>query len=225
MFNRISRANLVALSVLVAHHCFAEPPIRVGEGEVETKTRSQMMESLPVRILNSRGEPVRDAVVEPWAIRSGQGHYMWPNGEYDRTGVSPEEVVTDLQGSATIAYPRFTLLDEGTHTIGVSLHVDHRDYAFPDAIHVDVPLENESPYEVVLDDAVPIELRPMIDGKPADTSNLYAFWSDGRSGRGHTMARTETSLRLPPVRPGSHSVLVAKMDGDRVTHFSRIVDF
>jgi hypothetical protein len=184
------------------------------------------MESLPVRVLDSRGKPIRDAIVEPWALGSGQGHSSWPNGEYDRTGVLPEKVVTDVRGNATIAYPRFKDLGEGTRTLVVSIHVDHRDYAYPDAIHIEVPLENDSPHEVVLDDAVPIELRPMIDGKATDTSYLYAYWSDIRAWTpGYTVERTASSLRLPPVKPGSHSVLVAKMNGDRVTHFSRIVDF
>jgi len=76
------------------------------------------------------------------------------------------------------------------------------------------------------DDAVPIEIRPTIDGKATDTSDLYAYWSDARSWRSaHLMERTESSLRIPPVKPGNHSVLVAKMKGERVTHFSRIVRF
>ena len=118
-------ANLVALSIVAAQFCFAEPPSQVSGDGAELKTRSQVVESLPVRVVDSRGEPVRGAIVEPWAIRSGQGHYMWPNGEHDRTEVSPEEVDTDVQGNARIAYPRFTLLDEGVRTIGVSISVDH----------------------------------------------------------------------------------------------------
>lgn len=219
-------ANLVALSIVAAQFCFAEPPSQVSGDGAELKTRSQVVESLPVRVVDSRGEPVRGAIVEPWAIRSGQGHYMWPNGEHDRTEVSPEEVDTDVQGNARIAYPRFTLLDEGVRTIGVSISVDHRDYACPEPMHIEVPLDNDEPYVVVLEDAVPIELRPMIDGKPTEASNLYAFWSGVRSGKsGFTLERTASTLRLPPLKPGSQSVLVAKMDGDRVTHFSRIVDF
>ncbi len=47
----------------------------------------------------------------------------------------------------------------------------------------------------------------------------YAFSSD-------TMGRTsESTLRLPPCKAGMNSVIVAKMEGARVTHFSKIIDF
>ena len=39
------------------------------------------------------------------------------------------------------------------------------------------------------------------------------------------LRREGTTLRLPRFEAGSQSVLIAKMDGDHITHFSKIVDF
>lgn len=204
--------------------CAAEPPGSADEREPHPG--AQVIKPLPIRVLDSNGEPVLGATVTPWALRSGQGHSRWPSGEYDRTEAQPEAVTTGVDGEATIKYPLLKDLGESVRTIGVSVFVDHRDFAFPDAIHIDVPLENDSPYEVVLDNGVPVELRPTIDGDLTDMSNLFALWSDGRSWRpGNSVERTDSSLRLPPFKPGSHSVLVARLDDDRVTHFSEVVEF
>jgi hypothetical protein len=186
----------------------------------------QVMKPLVIRVLDPAGQPVSGATVMPWALRSSQGHGWWGGGE-DRAGVEPKAVITGEEGQATVFYPYWRDLKESTRTIGVSLHVDHPDFAFPDAIHVDALPEGESAYEVKLDYGVPVELRPTILGESTDTDDLFAFWSDGRSWQaGDSMERTgESTLRLPPLKPGAHSVLVAKMEGERVTHISEILNF
>ncbi|EMI18635.1 signal peptide protein [Rhodopirellula maiorica SM1] len=220
-------AVLLLLSISTTHCCIAtEPATSVDDGKSDRFAAVQVMESLPIRVIDSKGEPVSGATITPWALRSAQGHGRWPNGEYDRTHAQPESVVTSGAGDAIIEYPFFKDLGEGVRTIGVSIFVDHRDFAFPDAIHIDVPLESDLVYEVILDKGVAVELHPTIDSEIADTSKLFAYGSDGRSWMpSDAIERTETSLRLPPIKPGGHSVLVARMEGDRITHFSEILDF
>ncbi|KAA5538635.1 hypothetical protein FYK55_26855 [Roseiconus nitratireducens] len=206
--------------------CAEEPDQLTSDIDGEPQTVSQVIKSFPIRVLDSDRQPISGAEVTPWALRSGQGHGSWSNGEYDRTETQPNSAFTDANGNATVEYPFFHYLKERVRTTGVSIIVDHRDYAIPDTIHIAVPLEDDSAYEVILDRGVPAILHPTIDGKPTDTESLFAFWSEGRSWRPTDMLERKGSiLRLPPFKPGRHSVLVAKMEGDRITHFSEIVDF
>jgi len=217
-----------ALLLLVSIRCFgisAEPigiSVVVDSG---TRVGIQVMEALPVRVLDPEGRPVPGVAVTPWALRSSQGHGWWDDDD-DRCGVQPQAVTTNEKGEATVAYPYLRDVKEGTRTIAVSIFVDHHDFAFPKATHIDVPLEEELVHEIKLDYGVPVELRPTIPGQSVDTDNLFAFWSDGRSWQsdGSEERTAESTLRLPPLKPGTHSVLIAKLDGECVTHLSEIVD-
>lgn len=90
-----------------------------------------------------------------------------------------------------------------------------------------MPLESKGPYEVKLSRGVPLEIRPFIDGKAISLDGVFLLWSDGRSWRkGVAPEKTASgSLRIPAMRPGKNSMLAVKLDGDRATHFSRIIEF
>ena len=105
--------------------------------------------------------------------------------------------------------------------------MDHPKFAYVDSLHIDVPLESKDPYEIKLTRGVPVEIRPLIDGKPTTLDDLFVRWSDGRSWlKGVTPEKTAAgTLRIPAMPPGKNSVLVVKLDGERATHFSKIVDF
>ncbi|MDM4019396.1 hypothetical protein [Roseiconus lacunae] len=227
--HKILTSVVATTLLLVSIHavcCAEEPDQLASDIDGEPQTVAQVIKSFPIRVLDSDRHPVSGAEVTPWALRSGQGHGRWPNGEYDRTETRPNSTTTDGNGNATVEYPYFTDVKERVRTIGVSIYVNHRDYAFPGPIHVDVPLQDDSIHEVILDSGVPVTLHPTIDGNPTDTDDLFAYWSEGRSWQATDMLERKGSiLQLPPLKPGRHSVLVAKMDGDRITHFSEIVDF
>ena len=191
----------------------------------ESPVRQQMLE-LPIRVVDSRGKPVASARVSPWALRSSQGHGWWGNN--DKTaGVGPEDVDTDAAGNATVHYPYYRNVQERIRTISVSLHVDHPEFAFLDHVHIDVPLESPGSYAVELADGATVEIRPLLDGKPADLEGIFALWSDGRSYQPrHAPEKLAGGvLRIPAMPAGSQSVLVVKLDAERATHFSRITDF
>ena len=222
-----SIVGAISLStVLICYSLYGEPSTPLGVALDEPPLGLQVAKSLAIRVLDPAEQPVHGATVTPWALRSSQGHGWWSSKD-DPSEMRPTEVITNEAGEATIAYPHFRNADEGTRTIGVSVFVDHRDYAYPDAFHIDVPREDNSPYEVKLEGGVSVELQPTIADEPASTDNLFAYWSGGRSWKsGHLMERTaHSTLRLPPLKPGKHSALVAKLDGDRVTHISGIVEF
>ncbi len=135
--------------------------------------------------------------------------------------------MTDDDGKATVRYPKYRALNERINTIEVTLRVDHPDFAYVDAEFIEVPLETKGPYEVKLKPAVRRDGAAKVDGKPASLDNLFVIWSDGRSWlRGSEPEKTaDGKLKFPGIGPGKNSVLLAKLDGDRITHFSKITDF
>ncbi len=186
---------------------------------------AQQMLPLPVRVIDATGKPVAKAKVRPWALRSSQGHGWWRKGD-EEAGVGPTDVLTDKDGNATVLYPKYRDVQEQIRTLAVSLSIDHADYAFIDAEHIDVPLETKGPYEIKLAGGVPLEIRPLLDDKPADLKDLFALWSDGRSWQPGAAAEKlpDGALRIPAMPPGKNSILLIKLDGERATHFSKITD-
>jgi hypothetical protein len=165
--------------------------------------------------------------VTPWALRSSQGHGLWTKDYNKAVGVGPEAVITGADGKAEVLYPKYEDDSEKITTIGVSVSVDHPDFAFDDAEHIEVPLETKGPYEVKLKRGATYEVRPLVDGKPASLDDLYAIWSGGRSYNPGTAPEktSEGTLRFRGISPGKNSLLLAKLDGERVTAFSKITDF
>jgi hypothetical protein len=198
----------------------------VGKVLKKAADSKQKMLKLPVRVVSPEGKPVPNATVTPWALRSSQGHGWWGK-EDERSGMGPEPVITDTGGNAVVLYPNFRDAVEKVATIGVSVNVDHPEFAYLDAEHIDVPLETKGPHEIKLKPGVDVEVRPLLDGKPTALDDLYAIWSSGRSLQpqaGPEMTRDGT-LRLRGLAPGKNSVLLVKMVGERPTNFSKITDF
>jgi hypothetical protein len=188
--------------------------------------RKQETLKLPVRIVDADGKPVANAKVTPWALRCSQGHGTWGKDD-KRAGLDPQDYRTDENGTATVLYPRYRDLPEQISTIGVSLFVDHPEFAYANDLHIDVPLTSKDPYEIKLKPGVPVKVRPTIDGKAASLENLYAIWSDGRSWRSDVSLQktAEGTLKIPAMPPGKNSLLLVTLEGERATHLSKIVDF
>jgi hypothetical protein len=183
------------------------------------------MLELPVRVVDEDGKPVAKAKITPWALRSSQGHGHWQQND-KRAQQGPQKVLTDDDGFATVEYPQLRDVQEAVRTLAVSLQVDHPDFAFADDLHVDVPLESEPPYLIELTKGGSVTVRPMDDGSPT-TDEVFALWSDGRSWLpGAALKKLDDgSLELSAIPSGDNSVLLVKLDGERATHFSKIVDF
>lgn len=201
---------------------------RAADNEVSAATADthQEMLELRVRVVDADGEPVAGAKVTPWALRSSQGHGWWKKGDVS-AGVGPQDVVTDANGLATVKYPKYRSLVEWTKTISVSVMVDHPDFVYVNAEHVDVPLETQGSHEIRLTRGVPVEVRPLVDGRPAAIDGLHAFWSDGRAwipGAGPVVT-PEGTLRFPAMAPGKNSLLLVRLDGQRASAFSRVIHF
>lgn len=185
------------------------------------------MVTLPVRVVDPTGKPVAGVKVFPWALRSSQGHGLWMADPEERAQIAPQEVVTDADGAAPVLYPLLRVVAEGVHTIGVSLQVDHPDFAFSSDIHVEVPLEQSEPYEIKLGAGAPVVIEPDWQNADKAPGELVALWSDGRSWQPGASAEKLAggSLRIPALPIGKSSVLLVNLDGERATHFSAITDF
>ena len=202
-------------------------PVDIADGEpgVEADVKQELLE-LRLRVVDTDGEPVAGAKVSPWALRSSQGHGWWQKDDVE-ADVGPRDVVTDTNGLAVVEYPKYRSLVEWTKTISVSVTVDHPDFASVSAEHVDVPLETQGSHEIALARAVRVEVRPLVDGRPASTDGLHALWSDGRGWLpGVEPIKTpEGTLRFPGMSPGKNSLLLVRLDGQRASSFSRVIRF
>ena len=199
----------------------ADPP----DPKVAADDAAQSLE-FSVQVVDEQGEPVSKAKVKPWALRSSQGHGLW-TADTPKRLMPPKEGVTDETGRLTVAYPRYYSPEERVRTTAVSLRVDHPEFAVIDAMTVQVPYDHDEPFSITLTRGVPVEVRPLIEGEKVDLDQIFALWSDGRTwDPGYAPEKTpDGTLKFAAMQPGENSLLLVRLDGDRATHFSRIVDF
>ena len=181
---RTAKSRGVAWGIIVAAAtCVsAEPPKREVESgaALAESTGTQQLLELPVRVVDGDGKPVGRVKITPWALRSSQGHGWWRKGD-ERSNADPNAVVTNAEGVAVVLYPYYRDVEERIRTSQVSLEVDHPEFAYDSDLHIDVPLEKNEPYQIKLNNGIPLEVRPLIDGKTPDLDQIFVDWSDGRS--------------------------------------------
>jgi hypothetical protein len=190
--------------------------------EVDAVPRQELL-PLAVRVVDPEGNPVADAKIVPWALRSSQGHGPWSK---DGQGESePSELSTDADGRAEIEYPRFSYADERVRVLSVTLSIDHPDFAYISHENIAVPRTEAGPHVVKLARGATVEIVPVQEGKPADLQGLYLKWSDDRSWKpGVSPDVTDSgSLQIPTMAAGAGEVMAVRLESDQATHFSPIV--
>jgi hypothetical protein len=182
----------------------------------------QEMITVNVRVVDDLGTPVAGVELNPWALRSGQGHGNWP----EKIGVKPQAVTTDVKGEAQVAYPRYAIPPEFVQTTEVTLSVDHPDYVYESHNAVNVPVEDGHVHIIELKRGGVLEVEPIENNKPAPVDNLHAIWSDSRwyQSKGISLKDIEGKLRIPTMAAGKGQVMLVRVDGEHATHFSSIID-
>jgi hypothetical protein len=182
-------------------------------------SKEQEVHSFEVVVLDRKGEPVKDAVVKPWAIGSSQGHGMW--NEKATGGVKAESVITDSSGKATIRYPKFDDLAEEVRSTMITVSIDHPDHPYTSSEHVEVPLDKI--HQVLLPVGSPIEVAVLLDGERVTGDEIKTLWSDGNSTADRLMIdEAKATIRIPPLPVGKGEFMMVRLDGDVITHFTAI---
>jgi hypothetical protein len=191
---------------------------------VANEGATQEMLALPIRVTDAEGKPVAGATVVPWALRCSQGHGLWCVEGFGES--LPPTITTDVEGNATVPYPRFAVAKERIRTTQVTLSIDCPDFAYMRYEFIDVPLTADGSHVVKLVVGARVEIVPMQDGKPASLDGLYIGWSDARRSQpATTYAKSADGvLRLPPMTVGSGQVMLVRLDGEHATDFSPFAD-
>lgn len=202
----------------------ADPP--EGKAIEEAVKERPPIKTLRLHVVDDDGKPIAGARVTPWALGSSQDHEWWSEND-KRAQVGPATTTTDVDGNTDVAWREFYLLKERIKTTIVSLQIDHPDFAYVDALHIDVPLPDAERRIVPLKRGVPIDVRPVLKDPALELKEIGYLWSDGRSTLSPSPLKPveEGYLRIPGMGSGRNSVLAVRMDGDRATHFSRIMEF
>ena len=180
----------------------------------------QEMIKLPVKVVDEDGQPLAGVKIIPWALRSSQGHGGWPEKLF---GEIPQDE-TDDDGHAEITYPRYNIPGEFVRTTAVTLSVNHPDYVFISHEDVLVPRKQNEPHTVTVKRGATLEILPTLDGKPLNSADIYAIWSDARSWQKDSApkANREGRLVIPSMPPGKGQVLLARIENGKTTHLSSI---
>jgi hypothetical protein len=209
-------ALVLALAILL----LAAPPAPAapaGDAPVQ-----EMLE-LPVRVVDPGGKPVEGAVVIPWALRSSQGHGRWHAESIGAAG--PQQVVTDVDGRVTVQFPKYNNLAERVLTLQVTLSIDHPDFAYADYEFVDIPRKETGDHVVTLKPGAAIKILPRENGQPTSLDGLQVMWSDGRAWKPEVKPTptADGGLLVPPMPLAPGMLMLARLDGERATHLSSVV--
>lgn len=129
-----------------------------------------------VRIVDLEGKPVAGAKVEPWAIRSAQGHGSWAPGAQGDS--KPPIVETDDKGIAKIPFPRYAIAEERLPIQELTCKVEHPDFATTRYNNVDVrPDALDEVTEIKIAPGTLVTITPRADGEKLDRRRLFAIWS------------------------------------------------
>lgn len=197
--------------------CVSARCISADEAPEELRTFS-------FQVLDPDGQPLPGAALIPWAVRSARGHGLWrPQNDPRR---KPPTVVTDDNGLAVVAYPRFRDTDEQIKVTAVTVSVNHPKFVFSGYEDVAVPRATDEPYVVRVKSGGVLELTPLVDGRPAPPEGLHAMVSDSRNMPSAQYTWTnDGAVRLEPMKPGRQCARLALFQGQRITHFSPRVQF
>ena len=160
-------------------------------------------ETFELTIVDAAGNPIEGAEVDPWALRMGSGHGLWP----EKQGGPKPVVKTDADGVARIDYPASSRLGP---TSLISVQVRHPDYVAASK-HLAVDPDAKAKLTLAGGTRLSIEL-PALDGD-ADLSTARVIISD-RDVRAPQLQVVDGRLVTDPVSEKAAMVRVTVGEGD-----------
>ena len=185
----------------------------------------QELLQVQVLVIGADNEPVPNATINPWAVKSSLGHGSW--GKKRTGGYEPIMVKTGQDGKATVEFPKYVHLEERVRAIEVTISIDSLDH--PYVTHEYIKIPSDSTHKVQLPAGAAINVEVFSKDQTIDYDNLFIRDSDYRPSPDDYRSKVDKDnrVRIPPLVSGSSAQMLAVVlnDEGKATHFSRIVDF
>ena len=196
----------------------AETPPRIESVTQQTLTFS-------IQVTDANGQPVKGAVLKPWALRSSLGHGSWrakPTGD-----PGPKETTTNAEGIAAVVYPKYHSVEEQVVVTAVTVSINHPDHPHVSHEDVTVPATSTDPHVASLPRGAAVEVSVTLNGEPVIDKNIRASWTGMRNFYGGTdiAIRDDGTVRIPPLTEGLGQLMLIRIDGKKASHFSSIQIF
>ena len=192
----------------------AETPPRIESVTQQTLTFS-------IQVTDADGQPVKGAVLKPWALGSSLGHGSWrakPTGD-----PGPKETTTNAEGIAAVVYPKYHSVEEQVVVTAVTVSINHPDHPHVSHEDVTVPATSTDPHVASLPRGAAVEVSVTLNGEPVIDKNIRASWT-GR-GKADITIHNDGTVRIPPLKEGPGQLMLFQIDEKKVTHFSPIQIF
>ena len=197
------------------------------------QSEPQSMRPYPFRIVDADGEPIADATVDPWALRSSQGHGSW-DGEKHPAEVQRQSVTTDADGRGIVHAPMFADVAEQVKVIDVTISIDHPEhpaishvFLFDDGTHTTIGDNEKRPGDIVVPRGGRIAVHATIGGEPVDNQRLRFIGADWQRSPTREPPKIDVesgAALLPVLPPGPTDFLAVLVDEqNEPTHFSQII--
>ena len=183
---------------------------------------AQELLTVEVLVVDADGQPVPNAKIKPWAVRSSRGHGGW--SKESTGGYEPEEVLTGNDGKAVVEYARYVDLEEKVKAMSITLSIDSPDHPYVTQEHI--LLLNDSVHKATLPKGAAINIELVCEDTKIDSEKLFVMRSDHRPRVSDDRLKMDkdSRVRIPPMENGTGQLMFAILEEDSVSHFSRIVE-
>ncbi len=219
-WHRLSSLLFLMLSTHLSATSFGSWHLTQEPGSQESQKQEQVILFVEVLVKGADGQPVVDATVTPWALGCSMGIGSW--SAFSVGGVEPKPVMTDSKGIARVAYPKFAHLDEKVSTTKISVSVVHPEHPYASSESITVPLHETHQFHFPA--GAGLEIRALVDGEVDSSEQLHIVSTSGRPGGTRPAVASDGVIQVPPMVEGKGQVLLVRLNGQKPTHFSPIVN-
>jgi hypothetical protein len=211
--------------ILVGIGVFAdlqEEPAIAGDETSSVASALRAVNDIPwsqmtVKIVDTAGVPIPNAIVRPWALRAGKGHGVWQETMFG----SPPRSKTDAQGEAVVTYPVSVDWGEPHPVVQVSMIVVHDDYCSTNS-HVDIPKDDPpSIPQLILEPGVQIRVAGVEPGGDQPLSDCHLLIENSETAEPEFKREPAGWLRSTHIRQGRRWFRVVRTPPGEPAQFSK----